>query len=422
MASGRDDATPTTDTVDRVVARQVIVGLGHEVVGFELLHRPTPGAEEGAQGVDETVPPAAVLGQAEYDVESLVSRTRLYCKPWPGLLTGTDPVLPPARRTVLEVPADLCSEPDVVDRCRALLEDGWALAVDLTTWHDGIGSLLGIAEMVRVDVASLSRERVHDLVALSRNYHVALLAAQCLTEADVTWSRQAGFELFQGPAVQRPVEVTGGRLAPSALAQVQLATELLDERLDFARVEQILSHEPALVVQVLEEASRGAAGGLRREVRSIREALVYLGTTRLRQWAAMVVLGRNAENSRGDALMTALTRARTCALLAPAHGIDRGYAFTAGLLSTLDRLLGVPIAEVARKVDVDRDLAVAAFARHGQVGELVRRVADYQDSISAGIPVLLAAEDMRDMDLAAAQAFAWAMDHVNAMERYPEDA
>ena len=75
-----------------------------------------------------------------------------------------------------------------------------------------------------------------------------------------------------------------------------------------------------------------------------------------------------------------------CELLADRAGIERGFAFTAGLLSALDRLLGVPLAEVADKVDVDQELAAAAFRKEGMVGKLVRLVTEYQDAVDAGGP------------------------------------
>ena len=110
----------------------------------------------------------------------------------------------------------------------------------------------------------------------------------------------------------------------------------------------------------------------------------------------------------------AFVRARMCELWAQPRGIDRGFAFTAGLLSALDRLLGVPITVVARRVDVDQELGAAAFRRNGPVGELVGFVADYQVAVEAGG---LAAPALGDVDLVAAESFASAMSHIKAIER-----
>jgi c-di-GMP-related signal transduction protein len=144
-----------------------------------------------------------------------------------------------------------------------------------------------------------------------------------------------------------------------------------------------------------------------------------MGTTRIRQWAALTVLGRQVSNNRSDALAVALVRARMCELLAQPQGLDRGFAFTAGLLSALDRLLGVPIDEVEQNVEVDDELAAAAFRGQGPLGELVASVADYQDAVAAGEPT---GSGPGDTGLVAAMAFCWAMSHVNAIEQEPSAA
>jgi len=399
--------------VDRLVARQPIVGTDDQLVAFELLHRATPDVAADSR-TEDTVTVSAFLGDVEVDVAGLVGELQLFCEAAPEVLAGTTAVTLPKDRTVLLVPAEAGADADIVERCRALVAEGYAIAVDRLSWCEGVEALLELADAVKIDLETNSREQTLELVAQCRPYDVTLLAARCQTRQDLLWATMAGFELFSGPAVQRPVEVSGNTLAPSALAQVQLATELLDERVDFSRVEAILSHEPALVVQVLRYASLGADGGLRREVHSVREALVLLGTVRLRQWAALAVLGRQVSDVRTDALAVALVRARMCELLAQTRGIERGFAFTAGLLSALDRLLGVPMSEVESRVDIDEAIAAAAFRRETPLGELVGQVADYQDSVDTAEP---APAGLGDVALIAAMSFCWAMHHIHAIEK-----
>lgn len=417
----QQDQVPTAEApiaVRRVVGRQPIIGLDDHVIGFELIQAPTAGDADGSR-LEDTTTVTDATGEMPLDIDLLFGDTLVYCRPGEGLLTGTDPVSPPSRRTVLEIPADACLDTAAVDRCRTLVDMGYELALDKFGWHHGIEELLRIASVVKIEIGTNPREQIQGLVARCQEYDVTLLADRCLHEDDLAWGAENGFRLFEGPAVQHPVELSGAALAPSALAQVQLAAELLDEDMDFGRIEEILSHEPALVVQVLHLASLGAGGGLRREVHSVREALVFMGADRLRQWAALTVLGRQVANPRTDALALALVRARMCELLAPSGGIERGFAFTAGLLSALDLLLGVPITEVAERIDVDPELAEAAFAREGRVGKLVRLVMEYQDAASAGVHIR---SELGNVELVATMAFAWAMSHINAMEKAPAAA
>ena len=418
----QQDHVPTADTpiaVRRVVGRQPIIGLDDHVVGFELIQAPSATADGGPCTPEGPATVTDTSGEMPLDVDLLFGDTLVYCQPGDGFLVSTGPVAPPTRRTVLEIPSDACRDTATVDRCRTLVEMGYELALDKFAWHHGIEELLRIASVVKIEIGGVPRDYVQTLVARCQEYDVTLLANRCLHEEDLAWGAENGFKLFEGPAVQHPVELTGNALAPSALAQVQLAAELLDEDMDFGRVEEILSHEPALVVQVLHLASLGAGGGLRREVHSVHEALVLMGMDRLRQWAALTVLGRQVANPRTDGLAVALVRARMCELLAPSGGIERGFAFTAGLLSALDLLLGVPIAEVADRIDVDHELAEAAFARDGRVGKLVRLVMEYQDAAAAGVHIR---SELGNVELVATMAFAWAMSHISAMEKAPSRA
>lgn len=412
--------TGASDVAHRVVARTPIVGVDLEIAAFELAHRATEGAGSPNPHAADTFTFWPLVGHLSFDLHDVVGDRQVFIKPWPGLLAREAPMPLPPGSTTVEVPGSLAGDPEIVARCRELVEDGYAVAVDVRSWQPGIERLLDVAQVARLELGHAPREEVLALATRCRQHAVSLRADRCLTEADLGWAAWVGFEHFGGPAVQRPTE-PDRPLAPTALGQVQLATELLDERIDFRRVEEILSHEPGLVVQVLHEASIGAAGGLRREVRSIREALVVMGTMRLRQWAAMAVLGRNMANTRTDALTVALSRAQLCALVAPTHDIDRGYAFTAGLLSALDRLLGVPISVVERRVDVDKELGAAAFQRKGRVGDLVDLAARYQDAVDDGDDGFdgstVGTAGAERLDLAAAAAFAWAMSQINAIER-----
>ncbi len=398
--------------MEYVVARQPVIGLDDKIVGFRLLRRPT--ADPGRPGVraEEPLSLPALLGDPSLVVDGFAGDPLLLCTPWASLLGGEEPIDPAVRRATLEIPAELSVDAEAVDRCRELTRHGYALAVELCEWHPGLESLLEFAAFVEIDLAGTPREQAEALVARCRPYGVTLMATRCRTDDDLAWATANGFELLHGPAVQRPPVIRRAALAPSALGQVQLASELLDEEVDFARVEEILEHEPALVVQVLHEASLGAGGGLRRQVLSVREALVVMGTRRLRQWAALAVLGRSADSSRTDALIVALARARMCALLAAPHGIDAGFAFTAGLLSALDRLLGIPIGEIGRAIDVDPELGAAAFQRLGPVGALVASAADYQVALDAGDAI-----PPGDVDPVAATAFAWALPIITAIDK-----
>jgi c-di-GMP-related signal transduction protein len=394
-----------------VVGRQPIVDLAGEVVGFELLYRPTDAETPLVDGEQMTA--RVVLSTLSIGVGQLVGDKTMFCNAGRGVVVGTTPVTLPPRRTVIEVLESVRIDDEAVAGCRDLIERGYQIALDDFVWTEGAERLLELASIVKIDFRQCSREEISELVARCREHDVRLLAEKVETDDDVAWARAQGFELFQGYAIERPRVVRGQSVAASTVTHVQLAVTLLAQEMDYDEIEGILRREPGLVVQVLQMASVGAARGLRREVRTVREALVLLGTTRIRQWIALTILSGRPSASP-DGLSTALVRARMCELLAGDREVSApDFAFTTGLLSALDVLLGVPIHELSHTLELDPLLKRAAFDLETPLGELVAEVTAYQQGLaSPGGPRDYAA----DLDAAAARAFAWTMPYINALE------
>lgn len=399
-----------------VVGRQPIVDRGHDVVGFELLYRSAHPDADRPTGEQMTAD--VVLGTLSIGVDRLVGDKTMFCNADRGALTGATPITLPPRRTVIEVLESVTLDAEVVSGCRDLVDQGFTLALDDFEWRAEADELLGLASIVKIDVQALSRDQVVALAERCRPYGVRLLAEKVETRDDVDWALGQGFDLFQGYAIERPDLVHGQTVAASRLTHMQLAVTLLTEEIDFDELESLLRREPGLVVQVLHMASLGADHGLRRQVRTVREALVLLGSTRIRQWVALTLLSGQTGGSL-DGLATSLVRARMCEVLAERRAVgDPEFAFTAGLLSSLDLLLGVPLEQLGGSLEISSSLKAAALEGAGPTGALVSEVAAYQDRLVSaratpddpGVDGLAG-----DLDAAAAAGFAWAMPYVSTL-------
>ena len=396
-------------TAPVVVGRQPIVDRDGTVVAFELLYRSGRTDDAGVSGEQMTVD--VLLGALSIGVDQLVGDRTVFCNAERSVITGETPVTLPPHRTVIEVLETVVIDDEIVEGCRRLSDAGFRIALDDFVWIEGAERLLELASVVKIDVLALTRAQVLELVRRCRPYGVVLLAEKVETAEDVSWAREAGFDLFQGYAIERPAVVHGRTVGASAAAQVQLALTVLEDDLDLRQLETTLRREPGLVVQLLQLASAGSHLGLRRQVHTVREALVLLGTTRVRQWVVLTVLGGQTGGSP-DGLATALTRARMVELLAPSREAGPAeFAFTAGLLSSLDLLLGLPLADLVGVLDLDPLLADAALRRQGPVGRLVEEVAAYQESLHGAGPGLRDGATS-ELDATAATAFAWAMPHL----------
>ena len=269
------------------VGRQAVIDRDRRVVGYELLYRsidPDRPPLSGDQMTADVVLSALTIG-----VGQLVGDKMVFCNAERGVLTGQTPVTLPSHRTVIEVLETVAVDDEIVAGCAALVAEGYTLALDDFVWVEGAERLLDLASIVKLDFRTSTREEIEALARRCSEYDVRLLAEKLETPDELEWAMAAGFELFQGYTIERPQVVHASALPPSVASHVQLAAAMLTEDVDFDELERVLRREPGLVLQVLQLASAGAARGLRREVQTVREALVLLGTVRIRQWVALTL-------------------------------------------------------------------------------------------------------------------------------------
>lgn len=405
------DETPVAAAV--VVARVPVVDRTRAIMGFELVGRSThdPAAHPCGDARQAVVTVSSLLGSVDIDLSAVVGDRLLFCTVDRAVLVNETRLSLPPHRTVLQVPS--CDvDVELLTSIGAYKRLGFTIMIQHEAWTKDTYALLAFADLVKIDLRTGNPGQIMDIVDGYRDLTVDLVAAGCDTEAELAWAQAVGFDLFAGRAVQVHETTSESASAPLPVSQLQLGVELISRDLDILRIEDVLRGDPALVMQVLNLASLGAGGGLRRQVRSLREALVVMGTTRIRQWAALVILSRHSQR-QSDALVTALVRARMCELLAPTRGIDGPFAFTAGLLSALDILLGVPVAEVEQQIHVDEELAGAAFRREGDVGRLINRVEDHEQWIDTGSQL---PADHDEVTMIGAMAFGWATRYAQAMD------
>lgn len=394
-----------------VVGRQPIFNRELEVVAYELLFRPVQ--DGGAASPDGDAMTTEVLyGALNIGVDRLVGDKKIFCNADRGVLTGVVPLPLPPERTVVEVLESVTIDPDVEAGCRALRARGFALAMDDFVWFDGAERLLADAAVVKIDVRQLSADEVAETAARCRPFGTQLLAEKVETAAELAAFHAQGFDLFQGYALAHPVSVRAAALDATTLGVLRMSEAVLDERTDIEDLVQIVRGDPALALQLIEVASIGAPGELRRPVRSIREALVLLGTQRLRAWITLLQL-RSAGTTAADDVLTVLARARMCELVALRDGRENtAFGFTAGMISALDRLLGLPPQQLTEILPLSRPLLDASFGVESSMGQLVQRVIAYEAGGAADQPD-------RDTELPglAAQALEWAGQSLTALSR-----
>jgi EAL and modified HD-GYP domain-containing signal transduction protein len=244
-----------------------------------------------------------------------------------------------------------------------------------------------------------------------------LLAEKVETLEQFELCLMLGFDYFQGYYFARPSVMTGKILAPAQAAILQIM-QLIESDAENIDIERQLKQDATLGLNLLRLVSTPGLG-ITRSIDSLSQALLILGRYQLQRWLQILLY---AEHGKGDgshaaaALLTlATTRGKQLELLAqklrPGNRTCADMAYTVGIMSLVDTLLGVSMEQILTQLAVSEDVSAALLFRQGFLGELLR-VAEYTEQLDeAGdklrtllVELGLSSDDLCGLQL---QAYEW---------------
>jgi len=358
------------------VGRQPIYDRRRRIQGYELLFRPHRDAVTSDKMGEEATAAVIVNTFAEFGLEELVGHRKAFINIPTAFVDGSYELPFGPDGVVLELMQDIPDTPQIRAGVQRLHERGYALALDHFTGLGSQSAFSDLASYVKVDMMALEAHEFRDLARYASTMPLTMIAERVETLEDADLAREMGFELLQGWYFSKAETLSSDAIQVSGVTALRLLTQLSDEDVSLADIEQTVRVDLALTYRLLRVVN-SAAAGLSRRISSIREAIALLGLEQLRNWVMLFMLSDICGGSEG-LLNQAITRARTCELLARDGGLAADEAFTVGLLSNLGELLGRPLDEVVRDLPLESGLREAIVDEAGPMGELLAEVRRYE--------------------------------------------
>ncbi|MDR7321442.1 EAL and modified HD-GYP domain-containing signal transduction protein [Catenuloplanes niger] len=369
---------PMPSITQRVhVGRQPIFDSRGTVVAYELLFRGSMEAVHAAARDAYATSQVILNVFTEFGIAEVAGDRLCFINLTREFIIGKVPLPFGPENVVLEILETVDPDDEVVAGVAALVEAGYKIALDDYVHGSGHERLLPLASYLKLDMLDSDVDRFDEVAAVCREYPGIQIVAERLETADhIALADRYGFELRQGYALSRPRVMTATSLSPSRLVRLQLVPAI--GAADMDRVISTIVSDPALALRVL-RASNSAAAGAAYKVSSVRQAVVLLGLTQIRQWAMIMALG-DAVEATDEQLTTALLRARFCESLAEGMHASPDAAFTAGLISGVAEVLSLTPAMLADRLPLADDVAGALIDGTGALGDVLRTV----DAFSRG--------------------------------------
>jgi c-di-GMP-related signal transduction protein len=315
----------------------------------------------------------------------------------------------PSSQAVVEILESV--EPDdlVMAACQRLKEAGYMIALDDFAVDDPREPLTEVADIIKVDVRATTAEERAAMVKRYGPWRRRMLAEKVETREEFLAAKKAGFVYFQGYFFRKPEIMKAHEIAGNQLNYVRMLQVVSKPDLDPREIENAIKGEASLCYRLLRYMN-SAIFGFANEIHSVRHALSMLGEREVRRWVRLVVTLSAGQNRSSEIVLSALVRARFCELLSPKIQHGDSDLFLLGLLSLMDSILEIPMAEVLEKVPIDQETKAVLLGGGSRLRPLYQLMlaqesGDWQHSAELAKSLKLAEGDVAEIYF---QAMQWA--------------
>lgn len=367
------------------VGRQAVLDAQSRVVGYELLYRASETATE-AVVIDDTAATATVVvnAVAEMGLSAVVGERDMFLNCSREVLLLELETLLPTRQVVLEVLESVDVDEAMSARLTELRQAGFRVALDDYVLGDPRRELMHDVDIIKIDLLAMNADELREVVQDELSaFNGPLLAEKVEDEATFQRCKELGFQLFQGYFFCKPNVMTQKASPEDRTNVVRILSEIqrhditVDEAVDLIRQDVTVSYR-------LLNCLNSVVFGMRHPVESLRQALVLLGMPRVRAWVSLMGMS-TVKGKSTEIVRIALVRGSMAQELSRLCKVgDPDTMFTVGLLSVLDAVLDMEMAEVMRQLPLSDAIKQALMGERCREGDVLQAVLAYERGHFAG--------------------------------------
>lgn len=367
-----------SETFNRFLARQPILTRDRKFFAYEILSRygpenycsPTPGSSVAVKAMDELF----LMG-----VRTITEGLPAFMNCTREFLLHDYLTLMPKDWVVGEILETVPPDGEVLAACRRMKDQGYRLALDDYCDLPETQPLLAIADFVKIDVLLTTFPEQERIVEACHRREIPVVAEKVETNEQFRRCAEIGYDYFQGYFFCRP-QMVGRRSVPAhKTVYLQLLQAANEPVFDLQKISQIFRRDVSLSYRLLRYLN-SAAFGFRAEIRSIPHALTLLGERAMRKWISLVSVAGLGDEVADGLLRLPLLRAMFCELIGKKTGMLReaNELFLLGLLSVMDALLNMRMADVLLEIPVNEEIKKALLGKPSRYRPIFEVVLDYE--------------------------------------------
>ncbi len=340
------------------IGRQPILDREKKIFGYELLYRGN--GLSSANVIDNKKASSDILISLvnNTNIYNITGNKKVFVNMDESLITFNFECVLSPEKFVLEVLENTKVNEEIVEKIKKLKNFGFKIALDDFRIHNQTKVLLELADFIKVDVLNTPKDEILKIVNLGKKYNCRLLAEKVENNDMYKWTKDIGFELFQGYFFAKPEIVLRKKITPHYTVLIKLLNYLNNENVDINIVEEFFSEDVKLSYNLLRFVN-SAYFSLKTPIKSVKHAIAFVGFKKLRIWILLMLYSHEFDKKfeEDPAIELAIIRGKIMELLTKNKGEEiSDKAHLVGLLSLIDIITGINKKQFLEEVELDKDI------------------------------------------------------------------
>jgi c-di-GMP-related signal transduction protein len=328
--------------MDIFIARQPIFDKDMNVYGYELLYREENMDSYTSDDGDKASSSVITGGFLSTGIENITGGKKAFVNFTRGLISEKIVTLFPKQSIVVEILETVAVDDEILSACENMKRQGYTIALDDFVFDPSYEFLLDYTDIIKIDFIHSEEDYIKNIVMEYGDRNIKFLAEKVETVDEYKKAVDYGYELFQGYFFSKPVIVSTNVISPYRMNYLNVLRLIHEEEIDFTKLTSVIEKDISFSYDILKLVNtvhyyRG------NKIRSIRQALMYLGELELKKWLYLVVLRKLGTRKQEEIINICMIRARFLELLCIHLHLERRSPefMMLGMFSLIDVLLNI---------------------------------------------------------------------------------
>lgn len=379
--------------MDNCVVRQAIKDLRTDsIVGYELLIQTDKDSLYNPS--TDSVAANAMISFLSENSEQIFKERKTFMSFTPTLLFRNTPKIFDKDKVVIQIDDSIVVHSLAEIIISKYKDEGYHFAIDDFQFTPKYFSMLEYVDYIKVDISNkmdeTQKRSVANVVEMAHGFQKEFIAMGVNTQEVYNYAKELGVDYVEGNYISTTTMTKASKMDFMQGNLYQLIIEITKDEPDIEELEMIVSRDASLTYALLKMAN-SAYFAVHHETTSVRQAMVRVGISQLKQWIYLLSFEDNEDGSSEELLKTSFMRANFASSLVKRlknFVINSTDAYLLGMFSTLEYMIDAPMEEILAEIPIVDEVKQALISHGGKAGRLYDLILCYERAEWSEIKVI----------------------------------